>query len=113
MRDAGKSAKTLERPGLSRILEAVEAGTIGAVVVLKLDRLTRSVKDLADLLAYIDASVTPARSFAGNRPAVVKPDAHGAIRLRASNAEIYGQGIEFESQYKNLGMWNGQNDRAV
>jgi DNA invertase Pin-like site-specific DNA recombinase len=50
VREAGKSAKTLERPGLTRILAAVETGTIGAVVVLKLDRLTRSVKDLADLL---------------------------------------------------------------
>lgn len=50
VRDAGKSAKTLERPGLERILESVKAGAIGAVVVLKLDRLTRSVKDLADLL---------------------------------------------------------------
>jgi len=70
-------------------------------------------QDLADVLAYIDASVTPAKSFTGNRPGVVRPDAHGAVRLRASNAEIYGQGIEFESQYKNLAMWNGQNDRAV
>jgi len=70
-------------------------------------------QDLADLLAYIDASVTPSNSFAGNRPEVIRPDPHGALRLRAANAEIYGEGVEFESQYKNLGMWNGQNDRAI
>jgi len=48
--DAGESAKTLERPGMTQILDGIRAGKIGAVVALKLDRLTRSVGDLADLL---------------------------------------------------------------
>jgi DNA invertase Pin-like site-specific DNA recombinase len=40
----------LQRPGLQRILEGVRSGEIGSVVILKLDRLTRSTRDLADLL---------------------------------------------------------------
>lgn len=48
--DAGQSAKTLNRPGLSRVLEVLEAGEAGGVVILKLDRLTRSVRDLGHLL---------------------------------------------------------------
>ncbi|MGH7757208.1 MAG: recombinase family protein, partial [Vulcanimicrobiaceae bacterium] len=48
--DAGASAKSLERPGLARILDGVRSGEIGTVVVVKLDRLTRSTRDLADLL---------------------------------------------------------------
>ena len=48
--DAGESAKSLKRPGLTRILNELRDGEIEAVVVLKLDRLTRSVRDLADLL---------------------------------------------------------------
>jgi site-specific DNA recombinase len=48
--DAGESAKTLERPGMGRILAGIRSGEIGALVALKLDRLTRSVRDLADLL---------------------------------------------------------------
>lgn len=48
--DRGASAKSLERPVLGTILGRVRAGEIGTVVVLKLDRLTRSVRDLADLL---------------------------------------------------------------
>lgn len=48
--DDGKSAKTLQRPGMERILAGIRAGEIGTVVALKLDRLTRSVRDLADLL---------------------------------------------------------------
>ncbi len=48
--DAGASAKTLERDGLSEVLALMEAGQAQALVVAKLDRLTRSVADLATLL---------------------------------------------------------------
>jgi site-specific DNA recombinase len=48
--DAGASAKTLRRSGMTRILEGVRGGTIGTVIAIKLDRLTRSTRDLADLL---------------------------------------------------------------
>jgi len=46
IRDEGQSAKSLARPGLQRLLSLVEAGGVGAVLVYKLDRLTRSVADL-------------------------------------------------------------------
>ncbi len=53
--DAGASAKTLDRPGLQDALRRLEAGEAGAMVVAKLDRLTRSVADLASLLEkYFD-----------------------------------------------------------
>ena len=48
--DAGVSAKTLDRPALARALAALDSGAADALVVVKLDRLTRSVRDLADLL---------------------------------------------------------------
>ncbi len=48
--DAGESAKSLDRPGMERVLAMVRAGSIDMVIVAKLDRLTRSVKDLAVLL---------------------------------------------------------------
>jgi site-specific DNA recombinase len=48
--DAGASAKNLARPGLERVLALVDARTVDTVIVAKLDRLTRSVRDLADLL---------------------------------------------------------------
>lgn len=60
IRDAGESAKSLKRPGISRILEGVRGGTVGRVVILKLDRVTRSTRDLANLLdtfAKADASL--------------------------------------------------------
>ncbi len=48
--DDGESAKSLSRPGLQQVLAAVRAGAVKAIVVLKLDRLTRSVRDLGELL---------------------------------------------------------------
>jgi site-specific DNA recombinase len=48
--DAGASGKSLQRPGLAELLAAIEGRAVDVVIVAKLDRLTRSVRDLADLL---------------------------------------------------------------
>ena len=48
--DAGQSGKTLDRPALERALDALRSGTADAIVVCKLDRLTRSVADMAHLI---------------------------------------------------------------
>lgn len=48
--DDGESAKDLDRPDLQRLLRDAEEGKIDVIVVYRLDRLTRSVKDLYDLL---------------------------------------------------------------
>ena len=48
--DAGASAKTLERPGLYKALSMLKSGEADALLVVKLDRLTRSVADLGRLI---------------------------------------------------------------
>jgi site-specific DNA recombinase len=48
--DGGESAKDLKRPGMDRLLTLVEERKVDTVIIAKLDRLTRSVKDLAELL---------------------------------------------------------------
>src|SRR4051794_36808315 len=48
--DAGQSAKSLHRPGLQRALGMLKAGDAEALLVVKLDRLTRSVVDLGTLV---------------------------------------------------------------
>ena len=56
--DAGVSAKTLKREGLQAALLALKSGRAEGLVVPKLDRLTRSVSDLAYLLTnYFDEKV--------------------------------------------------------
>lgn len=48
--DAGESAKTLNRPALREALELLCTGRVDGMLVAKLDRLTRSVRDLGELL---------------------------------------------------------------
>lgn len=54
--DAGESAKSLNRPGLTRALAMLKSGKAEALVVVKLDRLTRSVRDLGALVETYFAS---------------------------------------------------------
>lgn len=48
--DAGVSAKSLKRPGLQEALALLESGEAAALVVVKLDRLTRSIADWTCLI---------------------------------------------------------------
>lgn len=73
--DGGESAKSMNRPGLRRILALVEAGKVDTAIVAKLDRLTRSVKDLCQLLELFERrrsrwSRSPSHSTPARRPAV-------------------------------------------
>src|SRR5438132_4732920 len=51
--DAGVSAKTLDRPGLQRALGMLRKVQTHALLVAKLDRLTRSVEDLGELIRTV------------------------------------------------------------
>lgn len=48
--DAGESAKSLNRPGLQRALAMLRRGEADGLVIVKLDRLTRSVADWQTLI---------------------------------------------------------------
>ena len=54
LRDPGASAKDLKRPGIRQLRELVDAGEIGGVVIWKLDRITRSVRDLFELVKLFE-----------------------------------------------------------
>jgi DNA invertase Pin-like site-specific DNA recombinase len=54
--DAGLSAKSLARRGLQAALQSLDAGEADGLLVCKLDRLTRSVKDLGTLVETYFAS---------------------------------------------------------
>ena len=52
--DGGISGGTMDRPALQRLLGDVEAGKIDAVVVYKVDRLTRALTDFAKIVDIFD-----------------------------------------------------------
>src|SRR5438270_12955199 len=49
--DAGYSAKDLRRPGVQTALKTLQRGEARALVVAKLDRLSRSMLDLTAVMA--------------------------------------------------------------
>ena len=54
--DNGQSGRTLDRPALRDGLQRLLAGDADCLMVSKLDRLTRSVGDLAALVAWTEAN---------------------------------------------------------
>src|SRR5215813_14050206 len=52
--DGGITGATMERPALKRLLADIEAGRIDAVVVYKVDRLTRSLSDFSKIVEVFD-----------------------------------------------------------
>jgi len=53
-KEEGKSAKDLDRPKMRQMMRDIERRKIDLVLVHKLDRLTRSVSDLYQLLEYFE-----------------------------------------------------------
>lgn len=53
-KDAGCSAKNTDRPSLQKLIKDVKSGEISCILVTKLDRITRSIKDLIQLVEYFD-----------------------------------------------------------
>jgi site-specific DNA recombinase len=54
--DGGLSGGTLERSALQRLLADIEAGLVNQIVVYKIDRLTRSLSDFAQIVDRLDAA---------------------------------------------------------
>ena len=53
--DGGFSGGSMLRPALTRLLADIDAGNVDAVVVYKVDRLTRSLADFAKIVETFDA----------------------------------------------------------
>ncbi len=54
--DEGESGKSLDRPGMQTVLERIARHEVDGLVAAKLDRISRSVRDFADLLEWFGAT---------------------------------------------------------
>ena len=52
--DGGYSGGNMNRPAMKRLLEDVDAGKVDVIVVYKVDRLSRSIVDFANLSAHLE-----------------------------------------------------------
>ena len=52
--DGGFTGGNLDRPGVRKLLQAVEAGEVDCIVVYKVDRLSRSLLDFARIMEILE-----------------------------------------------------------
>jgi len=52
--DGGFTGANMERPALKRMLADIQAGNVDCVVVYKVDRLSRSIRDFAKIMDVFD-----------------------------------------------------------
>jgi len=108
--DEGHSGAKASRPALDAMLAAVRRRDVGAVVVVKLDRLARSVRHLVTLAAELESlsidlvcldqaidTATPAGRFLFNTLSAVAELERDLIRerVRAGQAAAKRRGVRF------------------
>ncbi|WP_394693533.1 recombinase family protein [Hyphobacterium sp.] len=109
--DGGISGGTLERPGLQRLMDDVDAGRVDMIVVYKIDRLTRSLSDFARLVDRLDARNC---SFVSVTQAFNTSTSMGRLTLNVLlsfaqfEREVTGERIRDKiAASKKKGMWMG------
>ena len=115
--DGGYSGGNTKRPGLTELLADIEAGLVDAVVVYKIDRLSRSVMDFADLFKTFEKHHV---SFVSVTQQIDTSNAAGRMMLnilmsfaqfeREMSADRVRDKIY---QAKQKGMWVGESSPMV
>ena len=110
-KDKGWSAKNLDRPEFQKMNNDVEAGKIKAVVCYKIDRISRSIRDLVNLIEDYHELGVHFVSFADN----INTAAPGGLMM----ATLFGSLAQMEREaiiarvtdnyyYRcELGYWGG------
>ena len=109
--DPGLSGGTMDRPALQRLLADVTARKIEAVVVYKVDRLTRSLSDFAKIVEIFDANAV---SFVSVTQAFNTTTSMGRLTLNVLlsfaqfEREVTGERIRDKiAASKKKGLWMG------
>ena len=109
--DGGFSGGNIDRPGLKRLMAAVERDEIDIIIVYKVDRLTRSISDFARLVGVLDEHNT---SFISVTQPLNTTDSMGRLTLHMLlsfaqfEREITSERIRDKfAESKKKGMWMG------
>src|SRR6185437_1475301 len=109
--DGGFSGGTLERPGLKRLIQDVEAGLIDVIVVYKIDRLSRSLMDFARLVEIFDRNqvtfVSVTQSF-NTTTSMGRLTLNILLSFAQFEREVIGERIRDKfAASRRKGMWMG------
>lgn len=86
--DDGYSAKDLHRPAMARMIEHIHMGLIDIVLVYKLDRLSRRVRDVLELLDDIFSPNNVQLYSLQENIDVSSPFGRAALKLNATFSEL-------------------------
>jgi hypothetical protein len=90
--DRAKSGKDTNRPELQRLLKAIVNREISIVMVTELSRLSRSIKDFADMWetmrAYANVDSTTADQFPWDMPKTPRKRATYALNLKMQKSSV-------------------------
>lgn len=109
--DGGFSGGNIERPGLKRLLEDVDAGLVDTIVVYKIDRLTRSLPDFARIVDRLDKAqasfVSVTQSF-NTTTSMGRLTLNVLLSFAQFEREVTGERIRDKiAASKAKGMWMG------
>lgn len=110
-RDEGLSGKNLDRPGVQAMLGDLKGNGVDVVVVLKLDRLTRSIRDLGNLIEDLFGGVALASVAEGFDSSTAAGEM--VMNLLGTVAQwerkVIGERTKSALDYKaTLGEWRGR-----
>src|SRR5258708_8924344 len=77
--DGGYSGGSTDRPDLQRLLDAIRSRKIDVIVVYKVDRLTPSLADFANLVEFFDTqriSIVSVNLHSDTTPPLTRPSRH-------------------------------------
>ncbi|MFN7114911.1 MAG: recombinase family protein [Alphaproteobacteria bacterium] len=109
--DGGFSGGNMDRPGLAKLLEDIQAGKINIIVVYKIDRLTRSLMDFAKLVEIFDKHgvtfVSVTQSF-NTTTSMGRLTLNVLLSFAQFEREVTGERIRDKiAASKKKGMWMG------
>jgi putative membrane-bound dehydrogenase-like protein len=79
---------------------------------LEKELTSQQVADVTAYVRHVGRAHVP-RNQRGRFARGVRPGKDGSLVLSASQCEIYGDTLVFESKHDNLGRWSSSNDRAI
>src|ERR1700752_2475152 len=109
--DGGLSGATMERPALQRLMADIAKGLVDAVVVYKVDRLTRSLADFAKMVEVFDARgvsfVAVTQQF-NTTPSMGRLTLNVLLSFAQFERELAGERIRDKfAASRRKGMWMG------
>lgn len=109
--DGGFSGGDIDRPGLQRLLDDIQAGKVNIVVVYKIDRLTRSLMDFSKLVEVFDKHgvtfVSVTQSF-NTTTSMGRLTLNVLLSFAQFEREVTGERIRDKiAASKKKGMWMG------